>query len=52
MTSQTVDHSDSQHLGHEQLLLLPDADNPDQAPHCDAPAPGKSSPVFSLNHVE
>ena len=41
-TSQIFHHSDSEHLRHEQLLLLSDTDDPDQAPHCDASAPSKS----------
>ncbi len=47
-TSQIFHHSDSEHLRHEQLFLLSDTDDPDQAPHCDASAPGKISSLFNL----
>lgn len=48
-TSQIFHHSDSEHLRHEQLLLLSDTDDPDQAPHCDASAPSKS--CFLVNSL-
>ena len=39
----------SEHLGHEDLLLLPDGDDPDHAPHRNAPRPHAPHSARSLH---
>ena len=39
----------SEHLGHEDLLLLADGDDPDHAPHRDAPRPHAPHSARSLH---